>query len=77
MWAVFFIPKSKYFYLSLKIVVQINGKVRTEIDISANADEESVFMQALEDENIKKWIPNMSDIKKKIYVKGRLINFVV
>ncbi len=62
---------------TLKIVVQVNGKVRAEIDISANADEESIFAQAFEDENIKKWIPNISDIKKKIYVKGRLINFVV
>ena len=62
---------------TLKVVVQINGKVRAEIDIPADASEEKVFETAFENENIKKWIPNTSDIKKKIYVKGRLINFVV
>ncbi len=62
---------------TLKIVVQVNGKVRAEIDIPADANEESVFAQVFENENIKKWIPNISDIKKKIYVKGRLINFVI
>lgn len=62
---------------TLKIVVQVNGKVRAEIDISANVDEESIFVQAFENENVKKWIPNISDVKKKIYVKGRLINFVI
>lgn len=62
---------------TLKIVVQVNGKVRAEIDIQADANEESVFAQAFENENVKKWIPNISDIKKKIYVKGRLINFVI
>ncbi len=62
---------------TLKVVVQINGKVRAEIDIPADASEEKVFEIAFENENVKKWIPNMSDIKKKIYVKGRLINFVV
>jgi leucyl-tRNA synthetase len=62
---------------TLKIVVQVNGKVRAEIDIPADANEESVFAQAFENENIKKWIPNISDIKKKIYIKGRLINFVI
>lgn len=62
---------------TFKIVVQINGKVRAEMDIPADANEESVFAQAFENENVKKWIPNMSDIKKKIYIKGRLINFVI
>lgn len=62
---------------TLKIVVQVNGKVRAEIDIPADANEESVFAQAFENENVKKWIPNISDIKKKIYIKRRLINFVI
>ncbi|MCX6753351.1 MAG: class I tRNA ligase family protein [Candidatus Nomurabacteria bacterium] len=62
---------------TLKVVVQINGKVRAEIDIPADASEEKVFETAFENENVKKWIPNTSEIKKKIYVKGRLINFVV
>ncbi|MCX6757922.1 MAG: class I tRNA ligase family protein [Candidatus Nomurabacteria bacterium] len=62
---------------TLKVAVQVNGKVRAEIDIPADASEEKVFEIAFDNENVKKWIPNTSDIKKKIYVKGRLVNFVV
>ncbi|MES2416088.1 MAG: class I tRNA ligase family protein [Patescibacteria group bacterium] len=61
---------------TLKIAVQVNGKVRGEIEIPTDADQEVVFAEALVNENVKKWTDGQ-EIKKKIYVKGRLVNFVV
>jgi leucyl-tRNA synthetase len=60
----------------IKIVVQINGKVRTEIMISPSDDEEKIKNQAIEDNNILKYIAGKT-IKKVIYVKNRLINIVL
>jgi leucyl-tRNA synthetase len=60
----------------IKIVVQINGKVRTEIMIEVDDDEEKIKKQALSNEIILKHIAEKT-IKKVIYVKNRLINIVV
>lgn len=56
--------------------VQINGKVRAEVTISADAHEESVKNIALGNEDVKKWIDG-KEIKKFIYVPGRIINIVI
>ena len=50
----------------IKIAVQINGKVRTELIISAEDTEENIKNQALADETINRHINNLS-IKKIIY----------
>ncbi|TSC77557.1 MAG: leucyl-tRNA synthetase [Parcubacteria group bacterium Gr01-1014_24] len=59
----------------VKIVVQINGKVRAEITISADEKEEDVKKKALEDKAVLKYTKG-KDIKRTIYVKNRLINIV-
>jgi len=59
----------------LLIVVQVNGKVRAKINVSADLDEEAIKAQALADESVQKNIDGKS-IKKVIYVKGRLVNIV-
>lgn len=58
------------------IGIQVGGKVRAEITIAANADEESVKSQALAHEKILPWIAG-KEIRKVIYVKGRLVNIVI
>lgn len=58
------------------IVVQINGKVRARVNVSANADEESIKAKCLEDDNVVKFTTG-KEIKKIIYVKGKLLNIVV
>ncbi|MEI6660059.1 MAG: class I tRNA ligase family protein [bacterium] len=68
--------KSKIIDDEVKIVVQVNGKVRTEIMVSADMDEESIKNKALNDKGTKSWIDG-KEIKRVIYVKGRLINIVV
>jgi len=60
----------------VKIVIQVNGKVRTEIMIEADEKEEKVKELALKNEIIVKFI-GVSEVKKVIYVKNRLINIVV
>ena len=58
------------------IVVQINGKVRSQFDIDGTKSEEEVFEIALNNEKIKENIAG-KEIIKKIYVKDKLVNFVV
>jgi len=60
----------------IKIVVQVNGKVRTEIMIKVENNEEGIKKQAISDKTILKYIEG-KDIKKVIYVKNRLVNIVV
>lgn len=59
------------------IVVQVNGKVRDQITVPADAKENDIKRLAFESEKIKKYIPNVDNIRKIIFVPGRLINFVV
>ena len=61
---------------SFELVVQINGKVRGKIEVPSNLDQTEI-------ESIAKSIKNVDDllgdkeIKKCIYVKEKLINFVI
>jgi leucyl-tRNA synthetase len=56
--------------------VSINGKVRTQIDISLQASQEEVEQIVKEHEVIRKWLEGKQP-KKVIYVKGRMVNVVV
>jgi len=59
------------------IVIQVNGKVRDQITVSLDAKEDDIKRLAFESEKIKKYIPSVGNIRKIIFVPGRLINFVV
>jgi len=59
------------------IVIQVNGKVRHQITVSSEAKEDEIKRLAFESEKIKKYIPSVDNIRKIIFVPGRLINFVV
>ncbi len=56
--------------------VQVNGKVRAEVTIPVEATEEQVQAIAFAHADIQKWI-NGKEIKKFIYIQGRIINIVV
>ncbi|MGE0086882.1 MAG: leucine--tRNA ligase [Desulfococcaceae bacterium] len=60
----------------LTIVVQVNGKLRSRFDISADADEESMKQTALADERVQKFIEG-KPIRKVIVARGKLVNIVV
>jgi leucyl-tRNA synthetase len=60
----------------LVIPVQINGKLRSRIVVSADATEATVLERALADEKVQAAIAG-KQIVKKLYVPGRLVNIVV
>ncbi len=61
---------------NVKIVVQINGKVRATLDVPADSSEDKVEKSALNNQDIVKWLSGKRIIKK-IFVKNKVINFVV
>ncbi len=61
---------------SMKIVIQVNGKLRGEISVATGATQEEIFSAALANEEVKKYMEG-KEIKKKIYVPKKLVNFVV
>jgi leucyl-tRNA synthetase len=60
--------------------VQVNGKVRDELVISSEelerCSEEEIFEKLAQLERLQKWIEG-KEIRKKIYVPGKIINLVV
>lgn len=59
----------------LLIVVQVNGKVRGRITVAADAAEDTIKQAAQEDETVAKFLEG-KEVRKIIYVKGRLVNIV-
>jgi leucyl-tRNA synthetase len=60
----------------IDFIVQVNGKVRDKIRVNADISEDQAKEISLTSEKIKSYIGNRK-IKKVIFVKGRLVNFVV
>jgi leucyl-tRNA synthetase len=60
----------------LEIPVQVNGKVRGKISVPAEAAESEVIEIAKADQNVGKHLAGQS-VKRAIYVRGRIVNFVV
>ena len=68
--------ESKLVSSKVKIVVQINGKVRATIEVPIDSLQDTVEKEVLKNELVVKWIDNKK-IVKIIFVKNRIINFVV
>ncbi|MDR4652913.1 MAG: leucine--tRNA ligase [Nitrosomonas sp.] len=60
----------------IKLVVQVNGKLRGEIQVAQDADKTVIEQTALENEQVKKFVEGAA-IKKIIVVPGKLVNIVV
>jgi len=60
----------------IELVVQINGKLRSKINVSRDISKEQMIEVALNDEKTKQWIDGKTIIKK-IAVPGKLVNIVV
>ena len=72
-------PKIEKKYLTSDnhiVVIQVNGKKRAELSIDNSLSEEEVLIKALALSNIKNQIGSLK-IKRKIYIKNKLINLVV
>jgi leucyl-tRNA synthetase len=61
---------------SLELVLQVNGKLRSKITVSATATDEEIEKTALSDEQVLKFIEDKS-VKKVIIVPKKLVNIVV
>jgi len=59
----------------VELVVQVNGKLRSKINVAANADNESIEAAALADEKIVSNLEGKT-VRKVIVVPGRLVNIV-
>ena len=58
------------------IVIQVNGKVRDKINIAADASEEEVKAQVMEEEKIKSYLDD-GNLVKTIYIPKKLVNLVI
>lgn len=61
---------------SVIIGIQINGKVRSEIEISTDESEEQVKERVMKQLDVQKWIEG-NEIKKFIYIPGKIVNIVL
>ncbi len=61
---------------AIKIVIQINGKKRGLVQSKPNINEEKLFEIIKNDEKIKKYLIQ-KNIKKKIYIKDKLLNIII
>ena len=73
-WPLF--DESKLIKNTIKIAVQVNGKLRDTIEINLNEDDEKVKEIALNSENVKRFTEG-KEIKKIIVVKNKIVNIVV
>jgi len=61
---------------TFQLIIQINGKTRDTIEASVGVSEKEARELALKSEKIQKWLEG-KEVKKVIFVKDKLINFVV
>ena len=71
------VPNEKFLESNeVDFIVQVNGKSRGKLIIDIEASEDDVKSMSMEIENVAKYLEG-KEIKKIIFVKGKLINFVV
>jgi leucyl-tRNA synthetase len=61
---------------SLDLMVQVNGKLRGKISVSATTSNADIEKAALNDATIQKFIDDQP-VKKVIVVAGKLVNIVI
>ncbi len=60
---------------SIEMVIQVNGKVRSRMEVSVTANKESIEAEALAQDNVKRFLEGVS-VRKVIVVPGKLVNIV-
>ncbi|TAJ23165.1 MAG: leucine--tRNA ligase [Nitrospirae bacterium] len=60
----------------LTIPIQVNGKLRSKVEVPADSTEEHVLAMAKQDAKISEWLQG-KPTRKVIYVEKKLVNFVV
>jgi len=60
----------------MEIPVQVNGKTRGKVRVPRGAEEAAIVTAALHEEAVRRFVDG-KELKKQIYVPGRLLNLVV
>ena len=60
----------------IEIPIQVNGRVRSRIKLSANASKEEIESAAIGDERTRRYLADR-EVKKVIVIPGRLVNIVI
>jgi leucyl-tRNA synthetase len=60
---------------TIEMAVQVNGKLRATITVAADADAESIKQLAREQENVQRFLADLT-IRKEILVPKKLVNIV-
>ena len=68
--------EAKLVETTVELPVQVNGKVRDKIVVPADAAEADVLAAAERAEKVAPYLDGKA-VRKRLYVKGRLVNFVV
>jgi leucyl-tRNA synthetase len=58
------------------MVIQVNGKLRGNMLVSADLEQKDIERMALENEDVKRFIDQENKVKKMIFVPKKLINIV-
>ena len=61
---------------SLQIIIQVNGKLRSRIEVPASASKDEIESAAISDENVKRFTDG-KQVVKVIVVPGKLVNIVI
>lgn len=61
---------------SVTLPVQFNGKTRGTVQVAVGADQTAAFAAVQNDTNFSKFLDG-KDIRKTIYVPGRILNLIV
>jgi len=61
---------------NIELVVQVNGKLRGRVTVTATASQDEIQKQALADENVQRFVGDKT-VRKVIVVPGKLVNIVV
>jgi leucyl-tRNA synthetase len=73
-WPIF--EPAKLLESTMELPVQVNGKLRSRITVSADATSETILAAAKADAVVKPWLESKT-IVKELYVPRKLVNFVV
>ncbi|ROU01989.1 leucine--tRNA ligase [Marinobacter sp. R17] len=60
---------------TIQMVLQVNGKVRSKVDVPANLPKDALEALALDDENVQRFTDGKT-VRKVIVVPGKLVNIV-
>ena len=61
---------------TVRMAVQVNGKVRGQVEVPADADDAAVLAAARREPNVARYL-EAGEVVREIVVRGRLVSFVV